>query len=132
MKLLTATEWAGVAFMVALMMTMEAGFKLFNKVCKRQGKSSKKDQHGSAEDSLSCLDETGLSDSSSVVNRSDSNEDSHDDKNDSVDEINVDDGLGAFDAQNQLYMLEMILSFHAWYKCGSSYLLERYFREQKH
>ncbi len=42
LKLLTATEWVGVAFMVALMMTTEAGYKLFNKVCKRQGKNRKK------------------------------------------------------------------------------------------
>ena len=31
LKLLTATKWAGVAFMVALMMTTEAGYKLLTK-----------------------------------------------------------------------------------------------------
>jgi len=41
LKLLTATEWAGVAFMVALMMTTEAGYKLFNKICKRTEKNRK-------------------------------------------------------------------------------------------
>jgi len=34
LKLLTATHWASVAFMVALMMTREAEFELFNKFVK--------------------------------------------------------------------------------------------------
>ena len=39
LKLLTATEWASVAFTVALMMTTQDGYKLFNKVSKRWEKN---------------------------------------------------------------------------------------------
>jgi len=49
LKLLTATECAGVAFMVALMMTMEAGYKLFNKACKRWEKNRKENLNGREE-----------------------------------------------------------------------------------
>jgi len=45
---------------------------------------------------LSCLDETGLKDSSSVDTGSDSNEESHNDENVFVDEIDVEDDLGEF------------------------------------
>jgi len=124
LKLLTATEWAGVAFTVALMMTMEAGFKLFNKVCKRQ-KKIKKHQDGSDDDVLSCQDETGSRDSSTVDIESDSNEESHDDNNVSVDDIYVDNVICEFDAQNQLYVFDMILSLH-----GTS-LDHHIYREQR-
>jgi len=81
LKLLMATEWAGDAFMVAVMMTMEARFKLFIKVCKRWEKNSKKNVEGE-DDVLSCLDETGSNNSSGLVDTgSDSNEESHDDEN---------------------------------------------------
>jgi len=123
LKLLTATEWAGVAFTVALMMTMEARFKLFNKVCKRWEKNRKKNQDGNEEDVLLDVDETGLRGSSSIDNEIDSNDKNHNNEIESVDEINAEDDFGEFDAQNQLYLLEMILSFHAWYKCRSPYLL---------
>jgi len=72
---------------------------------------------------LSHVDETGLRESSSVDNKIDSDEESQDDENDSVDEIDAEDDFGKFDDQNQLYVLEMILRFHALYKCGSPYVL---------
>ncbi len=38
-------------------------------------------------------------------------------------EEDLQDEFSQFDVNNQLYILEMILSFHAWYKCGSPYLV---------
>jgi len=40
MKLLTASEWPGMAFTMALMIHTEEGFKLFSKVCKQRMKAS--------------------------------------------------------------------------------------------
>jgi len=50
-------------------------------------------------------------------------DESNDRENDFVNGSDLDDDLREIDAHNQLYMLERILSFHGWYKCGSPYLL---------
>jgi len=52
-----------------------------------------------------------------------SDEENDNGENESIAEIDDDDCDDKTDAQNQLYVLEMILDFHAWYKCGSPYLL---------
>ena len=44
---------------------------------------------------------------------------------DSIDAIEADDDIAELDAQNQLYVLEMILSFHAWYKSVSPYFWDQ-------
>jgi len=49
------------------MMTMEAGFKMINKVCKRREKNSKKDLEGREDDVLSCQNETCSNDSIQIL-----------------------------------------------------------------
>jgi len=93
---------------------MEAGFKLFNKVCKRLEKNRKKNQDGSEEDVLSDADGTDLTDSSSIDNKIGSDEESHDEKI-----LLMKSMLNMILVklmQNQLYVLGMVLSFHAWYQ----------------
>jgi len=122
LKLLTATEWADVAFAIALMMTMDVGYKLFHKVCKRMEKHRKKIVNSEEEDNLLNDDGSNIEDTVSIDNEEDSDEDDDNGENESIAEID-DDNDAEIDAQNQLYVLEMILGFHAWYKCRSPYLL---------
>ena len=72
---------------------------------------------------MSDVDEVGSTDNASNDNEKDSDEENDDADIDSIDAIQAQDDIGEFDARNQLYVLEMILSFHAWYKCGSPYFL---------
>ena len=48
-------------------------------------------------------------------------EDSVNDEEDFLGDDDRDDDLGEFDVYNQLYILEMILCFHAWYRHGVLY-----------
>jgi len=98
LKLLTATEWAGVAFTVALMMTTEAGYKLFNKVCKRKEKNWKKNYNGTEEENVSDEDEVDSTDNASDDNEKDSDEENDDADIDSVDANEAQDDIGEFDA----------------------------------
>ena len=50
-------------------------------------------------------------------------DDDEDEDEDFLVEEDLQDEFAQFDVNNQLYILEMILSFHAWYKCGSPYLV---------
>jgi len=98
LKLLTATKWAGVAFTVALMMTTEAGYKLFNKVCNRWEKNSKKNLNGTEGENVSDVDEVGLTDSVSNDNENDSDEEHENDEIDSNDATEAEDDIAEFDA----------------------------------
>jgi len=80
LKLLTATEWAGVAFTVALMMTTQDGCKLFNKVSKRWEKNRKKNSNGTEEENMSDVDKVGLTDNVTSDNEKDSDEESVDEE----------------------------------------------------
>jgi len=105
------------------MMTSQDGYKLFNKVLKRWEKNRKKYSNGMEDDNMSDVDEVGLTDNINSDNEKDSDEESVDEEIESVDATEAENELIELDAQNQLYVLEMILSFHAWYKCGSPYFL---------
>jgi len=50
-------------------------------------------------------------------------DDNEDDEKEFLVEEDLQDEFAQFDVNNQLYTLEMILSFHVWYKCGSPYLV---------
>jgi len=66
-----------------------------------------------------------------VDNESHSNDDSNDENDDEengfVDDSDLDDDLGEFDAHNQMYMLEMMLSFMH----GTNVDLHTYWRQKK-
>jgi len=91
LKLLTATEWAGVAFTIALMMTMDVGYKLFHKVCKRMEKHRKKIANGEEEDNVLNDDGSNMEDTVSIDNEEDSDEDHDNGENKSIAEIDDDD-----------------------------------------
>jgi hypothetical protein len=116
LKLLTASEWAGVAFSISLIVCSEQGFDLFDRVFKRRGVLRNNEDRNVPEDG-ECLDDN---------DDSSSHDDDDDDCNDNNAVGDNEDRNGkankvAIDPTDILYVLEMLLSFHAWYKCGGPY-----------
>jgi len=108
LKLLTATEWAGVVFALSLIVHTVQGFELFEKLFQHQGNvqgNEKEDNMDSGEDDVS--------------------KSNNECENENMNENNpIDDGVQnrtAINPYDILYILEMLLSFHAWYKCGGPY-----------
>jgi len=66
-----------------------------------------------------------LTDNVTSDNEKDSDEESVDEEIESIDATEAENELIELDARNQLYVLEMILSFHTWYKCGSPYFWDQ-------
>ncbi len=89
----------------------------------KKGKNRKKIANGEEKENVLDADGSDLEDIVSVDNKVGSDEENDNGENESIAEIDDDDCDDKTDAQNQLYVLEMILDFHAWYKCGSPYLL---------
>jgi len=136
LTLLTATEWAGALFTMTLLMRTEEGLQLFKKVCKRNLKNAKNMRKGNSrndedDDSEEVIPIAAIDvDDGSLDNveqTEDEEEVAEDDEEDEDEEFlmeeDLQDEFAQFDVNNQLYILEMILSFHAWYKCGSPYLV---------
>jgi len=136
LTLLMATEWAGALFTMTLLMRTEEGLQLFKKVCKRNLKAAKSMRKGNSrndkdDDSEDLIPKATIDvdDGSldNVVETKDKEEEAEDDEEDEDEgflvEEDLQDEFAQFDVNNQLYILEMILSFHAWYKCGSPYLV---------
>jgi len=107
LKLLTATEWAGVVFALSLIVCTVQGFELFEKLFQHQGNvqgNEKEDNMDSGEDDVS--------------------KSNNECENENMNENNPIDGVQnrtAINPYDILYILEMLLSFHAWYKCGGPY-----------
>jgi len=125
LKLLTASEWAGVAFAMVLLVNSNKGFKKFQTVCNRKRWKifcSQLDNGGGIHMNTNDNDNDALlsSDNEDESNddvdiENDSASDNADDENDgsasdgSVAEV----ALKIIDAYDILYVLEMMLSFHA-------------------
>jgi len=117
LKLLTAQEWAGVAFAISLIIRSDEGFHLFNTVYLRHLRKQEKLKETVTEDENVSCEGNELEDS--------------DNKNDVLDDNNSAGGVEGdsverksdfpFRPMDVLYILEMMLSFHAWYKCGGPY-----------
>jgi len=138
LTLLTATEWAGALFTMALLMRTEEVLQLFKKVCKRNLKAAKNmrkakshnDKDDYSEDSIPIaatdVDDGSLGNVEETEDEEEVDEDDGEDYDeDFLVEEDLQDEFAQFDVNNQLYILEMILSFHAWYKCGSPYSVGR-------
>ena len=69
---------------------------------------------------LNC-DESDSFGSEHMSSGSDSAKDNDDKENVYLGNDDINEMLGECDPQHLLYILEMILSFHAWYKCGAPY-----------
>jgi len=115
LKLLSASEWADVAFSISLIVSSEQGFELFDKVFKCHGVMPNNEH-------VNCNDAGHDNDN----NNSGSEEEDDDNCNDNnaVEDVEECDGKAnkvAIDPTDILYVLEMLLSFHAWYKCGGPY-----------
>ena len=126
MKLLTESEWPGMVFTMALMIRTEEGFKLFSRVCDRRMNAS---QLGGASDhdapGEATLDRNNFKDSDPVdsTGEEEENVDEAIDEEDILGDRVVFETFGEFDVHNQLYILEMMLCFHAWYKCRGPYAI---------
>jgi len=117
LKLLTANEWAGVAFALSLLVSSDKGFRLFQKVCKRKRKQKATFMDNCANENDS-LEEDDSMESQSRNEMLDDNESDDELENTEAEEENADHII---DANDVLYVFEMMLSFHAWYKCGGLY-----------
>jgi len=105
LTLLTADERSGVAFVLVLVAISKPGSDMLNKASKRIENAWKKGQEVNAE-----VDENGKP----IVNVADEEE--------SEEEIVVAESL--CEPTKMLYMLELMLAFHAWYKRGHPFCLK--------
>jgi len=105
LTLLTADERSGVAFVLVLVAISKPGSDMLNKASKRIENAWKKGQKVNAE-----VDENGKP----IVNVADEEE--------SEEEIVVAESL--CEPTKMLYMLELMLAFHAWYKRGHPFCLK--------
>jgi len=130
-----ATEWAGALFTRTLLMRTKEGLPLFKKVCKHNLKAARNMRKGKSQNNKDNDSEDHIPiaaihiDDGSVENIEETGEEEveereDDDENeDFLVEEDLQDEFAQFDINNQLYIKEMILSFHTWYKCGSPYLV---------
>jgi len=105
LSLLTADERAGVAFVLALVAASKPGSDMLKKASKRIKKARKRGQKVNAE-----IDENG----NPILGVDDEGEDDN--------EVVYAESLCK--PAKMLYMLELILAFHAWYKKGHPFSLK--------
>jgi len=117
LKLLTANKWAGVAFAISLIVHCCQGYNMFQKVynCNLQK------QQSCEENDLPNVNDSDVEDNSShsenEIEIGNENNECNAFENENG---NVRNNI-VLEANDVLYVLEMILSFHAWYKCGGPF-----------
>jgi len=115
LKLLTANKWAGVAFAISLIIRCRKGYDMFQKVCNRNVRK----QQSCEENDLPYVNDSDVEDNSSHSGNEIGNDNNECNAVEN-ENGNVRNNVG-LEANDVLYVLEMILSFHAWYKCGGPF-----------